>query len=119
MPKFNTSRLGTRKWKKNRVEEVLASNASPVSGLPEASGVEFSWVEVSQESQEHFERRNRESDCLLRAFQGLPSSHYYLGSLSWTSRTFYFLDSRDLREVLGGPSWQRERGGSLGDPPGP
>ena len=32
----------------------------------------------------------------------VPSSHYYLGSLSWTSRTFSFPDSRDLREVLGG-----------------
>ena len=39
----------------------------------------------------------------------LPSSHYYLGSLSWTSKTFYFPDSRDLLEVLGGLSWQRER----------
>ncbi len=39
----------------------------------------------------------------------LLSSHYYLGSLSWTSRTFYFPDSRDLLEVLGGLSWQRER----------
>ena len=53
----------------------------------------------------------------------LPSSHYYLRSLSWTSRTFYFQDSRDLLEVLGGLPWQRERGvprGSsrtLGDPP--
>ena len=25
----------------------------------------------------------------------LPSSHYYLGSSSWTSRTFSFTDSRD------------------------
>ena len=48
-----------------------------------------------------------------------PSSHYYLRSLSWTSRTFYFPDSRDLLEVLGGLSWQRARGGSLGDRPGP
>ena len=56
----------------------------------------------------------------------LPSSHYYLGSLSWTSRTFYFPDSLDHLEVLGGLSWQRERpqGGSprvredpLGTPP--
>ncbi len=56
----------------------------------------------------------------------LPSSHYYLGSLSRTSRTFYFPDSRDLLEVLGGLPWQRERpqGGSprvredpLGTPP--
>ncbi len=39
----------------------------------------------------------------------VPSSQYYLRSLSWTSRTFYFLDSRDLLEVLRGLSWQRER----------
>ncbi len=32
---------------------------------------------------------------------------------------FSFPDPRDLLEVLGGLSWQRERGGSLGDPPGP
>ncbi len=32
---------------------------------------------------------------------------------------FSFPDSRDLLEVLGGPPWQRERVGSLGDPPGP
>ena len=51
----------------------------------------------------------------------VPSSHYYLGSLSWTSRTFYFVDSRDLLEVLRdflGRERERE-GGSLGDPPGP
>ncbi len=36
---------------KNRIEEVLVSNSSPVSGLSEASGVKFSWGEVSQESQ--------------------------------------------------------------------
>jgi len=34
--------------------------------------------------------------------------HYYLGSFSRTSRPFYFLDSWDLLEVLGGPPWQRE-----------
>jgi hypothetical protein len=50
----------------------------------------------------------------------VPSSHYYLRSLSWTSRTFYFLDSRDLLEVLRDfLGRERERGGSLGDPPGP
>ena len=32
---------------------------------------------------------------------------------------FSFPDSRDLLEVLGGLPWQRERGGSLEDPPGP
>ena len=49
----------------------------------------------------------------------VPSSHYYLRSLSWTSRTFYFLDYRDLLAVLRRLSWQREkeggpRGSSLG-----
>ncbi len=52
-------------------------------------------------------------DFLLPRFSGpslvVPSSQYYLRSLSWTSRTFYFLDSRDLLEVLRGLSWQRER----------
>ena len=38
------------KVEKNRIEEILVSNSSLVSGLPEASGVKFSWVEVSQES---------------------------------------------------------------------
>ncbi len=53
----------------------------------------------------------------------LPSSHYYLRSLSRTSGTFYFLDSRDLLEVLR-DFLGRERGGvprgssrTLGDPP--
>ena len=53
----------------------------------------------------------------------LPSSHYYLRSLYWTSGTFYFPDSRDLLEVLG-DFLGRERGGvprgssrNLGDPP--
>ncbi len=48
----------------------------------------------------------------------VPSSHYYLRSFSWASRTFYFSDSRDLIEVLRGLPWQRERE-SLGNPPGP
>ncbi len=56
---------------------------------------------------------HRSETCMM------PCSRYYLHSLSWTSRTFYFPDSRDLLEVLGGLSRQRERGGSLGDPPGP
>ncbi len=53
----------------------------------------------------------------------VPSSHYYLRSLSWASRPFYFLDSRDLLEVLR-DFLGRERGGvprgssrTLGDPP--
>ena len=52
----------------------------------------------------------------------VPSSPYYLGSLSWTSRTFYFPDSRYLLEVLrdflgrerGGPYLPDPRGSSLG-----
>ena len=39
-----------RKWKTNRIEEILVSNSSLVSGLSEASGVKSSLVEVSQES---------------------------------------------------------------------
>ncbi len=35
---------------KHRIEEILVSSSSLVSGLSEASGVRFSWVEVSQES---------------------------------------------------------------------
>ena len=45
--------------------------------------------------------------------------HYLL---SWTSRAFYFPDSRYLLEVLRdflGRERERERGRSLGDPPGP
>ena len=41
----------------------------------------------------------------------LPGSRYSLGSSSWTSRTFSFLDSRDLLEVLGGPSSAEREGG--------
>ena len=33
-----------------RIDEILVSNSSLVSGLPEASGARLSWVEVSQES---------------------------------------------------------------------
>ncbi len=44
---------GTRRESggKQRIEEILVSNSSLVSGLSEASGARFSWVEVSQESQ--------------------------------------------------------------------
>ncbi len=49
----------------------------------------------------------------------LPCSHYYLRSLSRTSRPFYFLDSRDLLEVLTNFLGRERGGGSLGDPPGP
>ncbi len=41
-------RLEMRKWKTNRIEEVVVSNSSLVSGLSEASGVKSSLVEVSQ-----------------------------------------------------------------------
>ena len=43
--------LDVTNWEKNRVEEVLVSNSSLVSGPSEASGVKSVWVEVSQESQ--------------------------------------------------------------------
>ncbi len=39
-----------RKLGQIRTEQVLVSNSSLVSGLSEASGVRFSWAEVSQES---------------------------------------------------------------------
>ena len=50
-----------------------------------------------------------ESDHILEI---LPCSQYYLRSLSWTSRTFYFLDSRDLLDVLR-DFIGRERGGGV------
>ena len=40
-------RLEMRKWKTNPIEEILVSNSSLVSGLSEASGVRFTWVEIS------------------------------------------------------------------------
>ena len=49
-----------RKWKTNRIEEILVSNSSLVSGLSEASGVKLSWVEVSQESLNILKKKNRE-----------------------------------------------------------
>ncbi len=41
------------------IEEVLVSNSSLVSGLSEASGVELSWVEVSQGSLKKVVKRER------------------------------------------------------------
>ena len=41
-------RLEMRKWTKNRIEEILVSNSSLVSGLPEASRARFSSAEVSR-----------------------------------------------------------------------
>ena len=41
-------RLEMRKWKTNRIEEVVVNNSSLVSGLSEASGVKTSLVEVAQ-----------------------------------------------------------------------
>ncbi len=43
-------RLEMRKWTKNRTEEILVSNSSPVSGLYEASGVKSTWSRGFQES---------------------------------------------------------------------
>ena len=58
-----------RKWKTNRIEQVLMSNSSLVSGLSEASGVKFSLGEVSQES--HKNPENPEIESLLRPFGGV------------------------------------------------
>ncbi len=52
-------RLEMRKWKTNRIEEILVSNSSLVSGLSEASRARFSWVEVSQEKSEQTSRDNK------------------------------------------------------------
>ena len=52
-------RLEMRKWNNNRIEEILVSNSSLASGLSEASGVKFSWVEVSQESQKMLRRKKK------------------------------------------------------------
>ncbi len=60
-----------RKWKTNRIEEILVSNSSLVSGLSEASGVKLSWVEVSQESLNILKNKkqgNRPIDGLLKVF---------------------------------------------------
>ena len=59
------------------MNDILVSNSSLVSGLSEASGVRFSWVEVSQESQhlfllfKHWE--NLPIEGLLKAFKGASS----------------------------------------------
>ncbi len=45
---FCSDVLEMGKWTKKRIEEILVSNSSLVSGLSEASGARFSWVEVSQ-----------------------------------------------------------------------
>ncbi len=53
----------------------------------------------------------------------VPAPIYPVVIINWVQYLgppgpFSFPDSRDLLEVLGRLSWQRE-GGSLGDPPGP
>ncbi len=64
--------------------------------------------------------RSSTYECACSSMRYPVISHYQLGSLSWTSRTFYFPDSRDLLEALGGLPWQRERerpqGGSVSPP---
>ncbi len=40
--------LEMSKWGKNRTEEILVSNSSPVSGPSEASGVKFTWSQGFQ-----------------------------------------------------------------------
>ena len=59
-----------RKWKTNRIEEILVSNSSLVSGLSEASGVKLSWVEVSQESPKN-EKTNQEESAYCRPVEGV------------------------------------------------
>ena len=48
-----------RKWEQIRIEEILVSNSSLVSGLSEASGVKLCWVEVSQKSLKYFEKSGK------------------------------------------------------------
>ena len=65
-------RLEMRKRTKNRIEEILASNSSLVSGLSKASGVKLSWVEVSQESLKNSREQkigeDRSIEGLLKAY---------------------------------------------------
>ena len=51
-----------RKWIKIRMEEVLVSSSSLVSGSYEASGVKSTWGEVSQESQPNKSMYQRAQD---------------------------------------------------------
>ncbi len=55
-------RLEIRQWIKKRMEDILVSNSSLVSGLSEASGVKFSWAEASQESPKK-SKTNRETSA--------------------------------------------------------
>ena len=56
---------------KNRIEEILVSNSSLVSGLSEASGVNSSWVEVSQKVREVRNIvENLDIEGLVRDFNG-------------------------------------------------
>ena len=52
---------------KYRIEEILVSNSSLVSGPSEASGVKFSSVDVSQESLEKIYKKSGEIG-LLKAY---------------------------------------------------
>ncbi len=63
------------KWKKtSRIEEILVSSSSLVSGLSEASGVRFSWVEVSQESLTNMKNLGPDPWVLRGCYKGLKSS---------------------------------------------
>ena len=55
----------------NRIEEILVSNSSLVSGLSEASGVKFSLVEVPQESQTNKKRKHLQTSANWRPIDGL------------------------------------------------
>ncbi len=57
---------------KNRIDEILVSNSSLVSCLSEASGVKFTWVEVTQESLKQINKiwGNGPIEGLLKAVEG-------------------------------------------------
>ncbi len=101
------------------VLRVLRVSLSSVLAVHISTAIESSWPRAANTSLAFFSLGcemlwnskyeylpEAESDHILEI---LPCSRYYLRSFSWTSRTFYFSDSRDLLEVLRGLPWQRER----------
>ena len=106
VPRGSSRTLGHPPWGSLSAWKVL-ENLEKVAGI---------WVAS----------RARIISCERKAYNmewTVPCSHYYLRSLSWTSRIFHFPDSRDLLEVLR-DFLGRERGGvprgssrTLGDPP--
>ncbi len=80
------------------------SNSSLVSGLSEASGARFSWVEVSQESQKN-ENENLPIKGLLRAHQH-QHQYYPVVIITWVhclgppQDLLLPIDSEGILEVL-------------------